>query len=54
MVSGNQAIGTSVPEKVDEGGAHVSYQWGPWNREGVKILKRGWVDTMEDTMNYFL
>ena len=36
MISVNQEIGTSVPEKVEKGGArNVSYQGGPLNDGGV-------------------
>ena len=35
MISVNQEIGTSVPEKVEKGGArNVSYQGGPLNDGG--------------------
>ena len=47
MISVNQEIGTSVPEKVEKGGArNVSYQGGPLNDGGrgggVEIFNGAW------------
>ena len=43
MISVNQEIGTSVPEKVEKGGArNVSYQGGPLNDGGVEMFNGAW------------
>ena len=46
MISVNQEIGTSVPQKVEKGGArNVSYQGGPLNdggEGGVEMFNGAW------------
>ena len=57
MISVNQEIGTSVPEKVEKGGArNVSYQGGPLNdggEGGGKKCLMG-LDTVEDIKCLFI
>ena len=59
MISVNQEIGTSVPQKVEKGGArNVSYQGGPLNDGGegggggLKCLMG--LDTVEDIKCLFI
>ena len=41
MISVNQEVGTSIPEKVEKEGANVSYQGGDlWM--GIGIFKGAW------------
>ena len=50
MISVNQGIGTSVPEKLEKGGGHMMCLVKGIQREDLTMVYKG-VDTIEGTMD---